>query len=354
MLAHEHRRARQVTWALAAIVLLAFVASLLVGPAGLWPGESLAALLGWGTAANPGPTFTTGAPFTPFKGEAHRLILREIRLPRALLGLLIGGALGVSGAALQGYLRNPLAEPGLIGVSGGAVLGAVIAIHSGLAGAFALALPLAGLVGGGLAAGAVVLLSGIAGGPLTLILGGVAITSLTGALTSLALNLSANPYAATEIVFWMLGSLTDRSMAHVGLAAPFILVGLALVLASARSLDALSLGDDVARTLGVDPGRTRALVLAGTALSVGAATAVAGTIGFVGLVVPHVLRPWVGNSPGRLLPVSLLGGAALVLVADVTVRLMSALDLKLGVLTALIGAPFFLWLVIKTRRELGP
>ena len=334
----EASRARRLTLALAALTLAAFLASLLVGPAELRVSESLAALLGRGGEAS----------------EAHRLIMREIRLPRAILGLLIGGALGLSGAALQGYLRNPLAEPGLIGVTGGAVLGAVLAIHLGLAGAFALALPIAGMLGGGVAAAAVVLLSGIAGGPLTLILAGVAITSLTGALMSLALNLSANPYATTEIVFWMLGSLTDRSLLHVALAAPFIVAGSLLLLAAGRNLEALSLGEDVARTLGVDPGTTRALVLAGTALSVGAATAVAGSIGFVGLVVPHVVRPLVGGSPARLLPASFLGGAALVLVADVCVRLVPSFDLKLGVLTSLIGAPFFLWLVIKTRREIGP
>jgi iron complex transport system permease protein len=219
---------RRLVLALSIVMLLAFIGSLLIGPAGLRPSESLAALLG-----RSGP-----------HAEAHRLILREIRLPRALLGLLVGGALGLSGAALQGYLRNPLAEPGLIGVTGGAVLGAVFSIHTGLAGAFALALPLAGMAGAGLATAAVVLLSGIAGGPLTLILAGVAVTSLAGALTSLALNLSANPYAATEIVFWMLGSLTDRSMSHVALAAPFIIVGVAALLASARSLEALSLGED--------------------------------------------------------------------------------------------------------------
>lgn len=337
VLRDEERRYRSALGLLALLVVGAFIASLLIGPARLSPWQSLTALLGGGTEA-----------------EAHRLIMREIRLPRALLGLLIGAALGLSGAALQGYLRNPLAEPGLIGVSGGAVLGAVVAIHTGIASAFALALPLAGLSGGLAAAAAVVLLSGIAGGPLTLILGGVAITSLTGALTSLALNLSSNPYAATEMVFWMLGSLTDRSMRHVALAAPFIVPGLLALLASARGLEALSLGEDVAKTMGIGLTRTRTLVLAGTALSVGAATAVAGSIGFVGLVVPHVLRPFVGGSPGRLLPVSMLGGAALVLVADIAVRWAPWLDLKLGVLTALIGAPFFLWLVVKTRREFGP
>ena len=332
----EEARTRRVVAALAAIVAGAFLVSLLVGPAGLSLSEGLSALLGRGT-----------------DHEAQRLIMREIRLPRAILGLLVGGALGLSGAALQGYLRNPLAEPGLIGVTGGAVLGAVVAIHAGLAGAFALALPLAGMAGAALAVAAVMLLSRTAAGPVTLILAGVAITSLAGALTSLALNLSSNPYATTEIVFWMLGSLTDRSMVHVALAAPFVLAGTVVLLSTGRSLEALTLGDDVAQTLGMDPRRTQRLVLAGTALAVGAATAVAGTIAFVGLVVPHLLRGHLGNSPARLLPASRLGGAALVLVADVAVRLLPALDLKVGVLTALIGAPFFLWLVVRVPREIG-
>lgn len=333
----EDARTRRVVIALAALVAGGFIVSLLVGPAGLSLTEGLSALLGRDGASH----------------EAQRLIMREIRLPRAILALLVGGALGLSGAALQGYLRNPLAEPGLIGVTGGAVLGAVVAIHAGLAGAFALALPLAGMAGAALAVAAVLLLSRSAAGLVTLILAGVAITSLTGALTSLALNLSANPYATTEIVFWMLGSLTDRSMLHVALAAPFVLAGAIILLRTSRGLEALTLGDDVAQTLGTDPRRTQHLVLAGTALAVGAATAVAGTIAFVGLVVPHLLRRHMGNSPARLLPASFLGGAALVLTADIVVRLVPALDLKVGVLTALIGAPFFLWLVIRGPQEIG-
>jgi iron complex transport system permease protein len=334
----EEQRYALLLGGLAALTTAAFLASLLVGPSGLGMREGLGALLGRGGA----------------EGEAARLVMREIRLPRALLGLLIGAALGASGAALQGYLRNPLAEPGLIGISGGAVLGAVIAIHSGAAGAFALALPLAGLVGSFIAALAMVALAGLSGGPLTLILAGVAVTSLAGALTSLALNLSANPFAATEIVFWMLGSLVDRSVVHLALATPFILVGLILLLMTGRALEALSLGEDAAASLGFGLAATRSLVVAGTALAVGAATAVAGSISFVGLVVPHVLRPLVGNRPGRLIAPSLLGGAALVLAADVAVRLVPSIDLRLGVLTALVGAPFFFWLVIATRRELGP
>ena len=188
---------------------------------------------------------------------------------------------------------------------------------------------------------------------MTLILAGVAVTSFAGALMSLALNLSPNPFAALEIVFWMLGSLADRSFVHVQLAAPMILAGLIMMLALGRSLDALSLGEEGAANLGVNLGLTRTLLIVGVALAVGASTSVAGSIGFVGLVVPHILRPLVGERPSRLLVASMLGGAALVLFADVAVRVLTpGQELKLGVLTALIGAPLFFHLVLKTRRRL--
>ncbi len=291
----------------------------------------------------------------PRGSDAARLVFLEIRLPRALLGFLIGGALGLAGAVLQGYLRNPLAEPGLMGVSGGAALGAVTAIHSGAAGVLPLALPLGGLLGGGIATFAIMLLAGELAGPLTLILAGIAVSALTAALTTLALNLAPNPFAASEMLYWLMGSLTDRSLAHVWLAAPLILAGCLTLLTTRRALDALTLGEDAAENIGVDLGSLRNRVIAGTALAVGAATAVAGAIGFVGLVVPHLLRPYTGNEPGQLLIPSFMGGAALVLFADIALRLLSpAGDLRLGVVTALIGAPFFLWLVLRTRRELGP
>ena len=291
----------------------------------------------------------------PGGAQAAWLIFFEIRLPRAILGGLIGAALGLCGAALQGYLRNPLAEPGLLGVTGGASLGAVVAIHSGASAAFALALPIGGLIGAAMATAAVMVLAGSRSGPVTLILAGVAISSLAGALTTLALNLSPNPFAAVEMVFWMLGSLNDRSLVHVWIAAPLIIGGGAILLTLRRDLDALSLGDDVAVNLGLDLTRLRTKLVAGTALAIGAATSVAGGIGFVGLVVPHLLRRFAANEPGRLLVMSALGGACLVLVADIVLRILSPVgDLKLGVLTALIGAPFFLWLVIKTRQEIGP
>ncbi|MCV0394798.1 MAG: iron ABC transporter permease [Rhizobiaceae bacterium] len=318
---------------LAASVLILAALSLLVGPAALGPGESLSAIFSsdGGTAA---------------------LIMREIRLPRALLGVLIGASLGLSGAALQGFLRNPLAEPGIIGVSSSASLGAVLVFYSGLAGASLLALPAGALVG---ALAAMLALIGFSRGntaTLTLILAGVALSSLAGALTSLALNLSPNPFASYEIIFWLLGSLKDRSMEHVWIALPLMLAGWIMIAVSARALDALSFGEEAAASLGVDVGRARLLVVGGVALSVGAATAVAGAIGFVGLVVPHLVRPFTDRMPGGLLLPSALGGAALLTAADIAARLIRpAGELNVGVVTALIGAPFFLWLVAHSRRE---
>jgi iron complex transport system permease protein len=288
-------------------------------------------------------------------GAARWLILTEIRLPRTVLGALTGAALGLSGATLQGYLRNPLAEPGLLGVSSGAALGAVLSIHLGFASALALALPVAGLIGAALATFAVFLLAGERSGPATLILAGVAVSALCAALTSLALNLARNPFAAAESIFWMMGSLADRSMVQVWLAGPLIVIGIVFLLRTARALDGLTLGDDTARTLGLDLTAARRHIILGTALSVGAATAVTGMIGFVGLIVPHVLRPVVGSLPSRLLVPSMLCGAAAVLLADIVLRLIAPIvEVRIGVLTALIGAPFFVWLVVRLRQDLTP
>ncbi len=316
---------------LSALVAALFLASLSVGPAEIAPLDGLAALVTGGD----GP---------------ETLVMRELRLPRALLGVMIGASLGLSGAALQGYLRNPLAEPGLIGVSGSAALGAVLAIHTGLAAAFTLALPLAGLAGAATGVLLILALAGPRGGSITLILAGIAISALAAALTSLVLNLSPNPYAAAEIVFWMMGSLADRSMTHVWLALPLMLAGGAALATLGRGLDALTLGEDAAEAMGLRLARLRLTLVLGTAAMVGAAVAVAGSIGFVGLVVPHILRPFVGARPARLLWASALGGAAMVLAADLAVRLvLPERDLKLGVLTAIVGAPLFLHLIYKTR-----
>ncbi len=280
------------------------------------------------------------------------LILTQLRLPRALLGVLVGFSLGLTGAALQGLIRNPLADPGVIGVSGSAALGAVGAFYFGAAALFPLALPLGGLLGAGLATALLLGLAQRGISTTALILAGIAINSLAGALTALALNLSPSPYATLEIVFWLMGSLADRSLDHVVLATPFIVIGVGLVLATRRGLEALTLGEDTAASLGFSMRRLRLLVIAGTASAVGAAVAVSGTIGFVGLVVPHLLRPLVGHRPGRLLLVSGLAGAALTLGADILVRLIPTRpELKLGVVTALVGAPFFLALLLRLRGQ---
>jgi iron complex transport system permease protein len=265
---------------------------------------------------------------------------------------MVGFSLGLAGAALQGLLRNPLADPGVIGVSGGAALGAVIVFYFGLAGAFALAMPLGGVAGAVVAALLLYALVGRGAGTMTLILAGVTVNSFAGALTALALNLSPNPYAAYEIMFWLMGSLADRSLPQLWLALPLTVAGWALLLMSAPALDALTLGEDTAASLGFDLGRLRAQLVAGAALAVGAAVAVTGAIGFVGLVAPHLLRPLVGNRPGRLLLVSGLGGAIVLLAADVAVRLIPVHpELKLGVATALIGAPLLYGLIDRMRRE---
>jgi iron complex transport system permease protein len=268
-----------------------------------------------------------------------------------LLALLIGGTLGLCGAALQGLLRNPLAEPGLLGASSGAALGAVLVFYFGFAAADSLILPIGAVAGSLTALATLYALAAQRGDFLTIVLAGIAINALAGALTSLALNFAPSPYAALEILFWMLGSLADRSLTHVWLAVWLMIPGWILVTASARGLDALTLGEETAVSLGFDPRRTQWLVIGGTALAVGTGVAVAGVVGFVGLVVPHLLRPLVGYRPSRLLIPSFLGGAVLTLVADIAIRLMPAgPELKLGVVTALLGAPFFLHLIFQPRR----
>jgi iron complex transport system permease protein len=294
-----------------------------------------------------GPTFGLGAP------EIATTILREIRLPRTLLALLVGGTLGLCGAALQGLLRNPLAEPGILGISSGAAFGAVVVFYFGLAASGSLWLPAGAVLGALAALGVLYVLAGRDIDLVRLILAGVGINALAAAVTSLALNFAPSPYAALEMLFWMFGSLADRSLAHVGLVLPLMLPGWLLVVAAARGLDALILGEDAAASLGLAVRPTSWLVVGGTALSVGAAVAVTGVVGFVGLVVPHLLRPLVGYRPSRLLLPSFLAGALLTLAADLVIRLMPpGPELKLGVVTALIGAPFFLHLVLTARGRL--
>jgi iron complex transport system permease protein len=319
---------------LSVLLLVAAVASLFAGSVAIAPGEVARALLGRDETV-------------------WEIIVWQLRVPRTLLAMLIGASLGLSGAVLQGLLRNPLAEAGILGISAGAAFGAVVAFYSGFAALFLLALPLGGMAGAGCAVALLLLLAGPRAGTLTLILAGVAVSSLAGALTALALNLSPNPYAATEIIFWMMGSLADRSFEHVTMAAAYMLPGWLLLFSTRRALDALSLGEDTATSLGFSIGTVRLRAVVGTALAVGSAVSVSGTIGFVGLVVPHLLRPLIGHEPGRLLTVSALGGALLLTVTDIVVRLLSpGPELKIGVLTALFGAPFFLLLLLRLRREM--
>jgi iron complex transport system permease protein len=283
----------------------------------------------------------------PATRAVARLVVLDIRLPRTLLAVLAGSSLGLSGAVLQGLLRNPLADAGIIGVSASAGLGAVLAFYFGL---WSVA---AGGIGGSLVGlSLLILLAGRNAGTFTLILAGLALSSFAVALTSLALNLAPSPLAAYEMMFWLLGSVADRSWQPVLTSLPFILAGLALLLTTGRALKALTLGEDVAHSLGVDLRRLRWSAIGGTALCVGASVAVTGSIAFVGLVVPHMLRPTVRYDPARLLAASALGGAVLLLGADIVIRLVAVgQELKLGVATAIIGAPFFLWQVLRLRRE---
>lgn len=280
------------------------------------------------------------------------LILAELRLPRALLAVTVGAGLGAAGAAMQGYLRNPLADPGLFGIAPGAALGAVVSLWFGYA-ASAWLLPLFALAG---AAGAMALLAIIAGrtgGIALFTLAGMMIASLAGALTSLAISLAPNAFAMSEIVTWLMGALTDRSWADVRIAAPLTLAGIVPLWLTGRSLDALTLGEAAARSLGVDPARLQWLIVAGVGLTVGSGVAVAGIIGFVGLIVPHLVRPLTDRRPSSLILPSALAGALLVLVADSAVRILPTVtELRLGIALSLIGAPFFLWLLLRMRRGL--
>ena len=278
-----------------------------------------------------------------------RLIVLELRLPRTVLAVLVGAALGLSGAVLQGLLRNPLAEPGLLGVSSGAALGAVVSIYFSLAAVFSLATPILGLAGA-LGAGALTFALG-RGGTLSLILAGAAVSGLMAAFLAMALNFAPNPYAAFEMSIWMLGSLSQKSWDHILLAGPVVLAGLAILATMGRAIDALSLGEHQAASLGVDLDRTRLLALLGTGLCVGAATSVTGSVGFIGLIAPHLVRPFVGYQPSRTLLPSALFGAALLLMADIGTRVLhTSSELRLGVITSLIGTPFFFWLVVRLRR----
>ncbi|PXA95834.1 ABC transporter permease [Nostoc sp. 3335mG] len=316
------RKALSIT--LAVLVLLLFAASLAAGK--VW------------------------VPFDAwFSNDPRWWIIAELRLPRAILGLAIGAALGLTGAVLQGFLRNPLADPSVIGISSSAALGAVTVIVL-----FSTMAPLAIFAGAMIAACAsMLLLAGLAwraDSAVAFILAGTVLASLAAALTAFLISIAPNPYAVAEIIDWIMGSLTDRNFTEVQFALPFIATGSLLLFFTGRSLDALTLGEAAARSLGVRIARTQALIILGSGLAVGASVAVTGVVGFVGLIVPHLLRPLVGARPGALLLPSALGGAALVLAADSLVRLApGAGEVRLGVAMALLGTPFFFALLLRLR-----
>jgi iron complex transport system permease protein len=329
------RRRLGVLAGLVVLVGLLVLVSLGVGPVRLSPVGVIDALFGGGS-------------------DVQQVIVREIRLPRAILGLAIGAILGLSGAALQGLLRNPLAAPDLFGAPQSAAFGAVLVIALGLADVRSWALPVAAIAAAFASVFALLAIAGRNAGLLILILAGLAISSLAGAATALVMNLSGNPFVVLEIAFWLLGSLEDRSFRHVVLALPFIVAGAIILFSQRNAFRALSLGEETAQSLGVDVGRLRLMVISGVALGVGGAVAVSGAIGFIGLVAPHLMRPLIGHDPARLLVPSALAGAALLLAADIAVRIIpSTSDIKVGVLTSIIGVPFFLYLIMRERRALS-
>ncbi len=291
---------------------------------------------------------------SPDKADLINLIFVQVRLPRILLGLSVGFVLGASGAVMQGFLRNPLAGPDLLGITNCAALGAVIMLYFGFASISWFMLPLGGMLGASLSIVLIFLLAGKSHSTLNIILAGVAINAVAASLISLALNFSNNPYAMSEIVYWLMGSFNNRSLNDVLVALPFMFIGTVILFFSARFLDALSLGEDTAKSLGFNLKQEQAKLVFATALTVGSAVAVCGNIGFVGLVVPHICRPFVGYQPSKLILISGLCGAVLVLFADILVQRISLnQELKLGVVTSLIGGPFFLYLIYHLRRRVN-
>ena len=288
----------------------------------------------------------------PWATPNATVILLELRLPRGLLALVVGAGLGAAGAAMQGYLRNPLADPGLFGIAPGAALGAVLSLSLGIG--TAVVLPAFALAGAAGAMALLALIAGRTGGIALFTLAGMMLASLAGALSSLIISFAPNAFAMSEIVTWLMGALTDRSWRDVWLAVPLTAAGIACLAMAGRGLDALTLGEAAARSLGMEPVRLQLWLIAGVGLTVGAGVAVAGIIGFVGLMVPHLVRPLTDRRPSSLLVPSALAGALLVLVADCLCRILPLVtELRLGIALSLLGAPFFLALLLKMRRELA-
>lgn len=283
--------------------------------------------------------------------DARWLIIAELRLPRTLLAVVIGAALGLSGAAMQGYLRNPLADPGLFGISSSAALGATLSLYFGFNASVYL-LPTFALIGAVASMFTLALLAGRSGSLITFALAGMMLSTITVSLTALTISLSPSPFVATQIINWLMGALTDRSWDDVRIALPVAIIGAALIVSAGRSLDALTLGEQAARSMGVDQRRLQWTIVFGVGLCVGACVAAAGIISFVGLMIPHIVRPLVGSKPSATLLPSALGGALLVLVADSLVRIAPTVsELRLGIAMSMLGGPFFLAMLLRMRKE---
>ena len=300
-----------------------------------------------------GRVWTPLSALTHWAADPRWVVIYELRLPRTLLALLVGAALGASGAALQGYTRNPLADPSVLGISPTAAVGAVLVLYFGVSAHSPWLLPLGAMAGAAAGLCLLLALAGSSSTVVTFVLAGIVIQTMATAATTLALNLAPTPWAVDEIVSWLMGAVADRSFDEVKLAAPFFAVGFLLLLSTRRALDALTLGELGAQALGVDLAAVRLRLAAGVTLAVGASVAVTGVIGFVGLIVPHLLRPWFGGRPGALIVPSAVGGAVLLLAADILVRLTpAAVEIRLGAAMAALGGPFFLALLIRMRRRL--
>jgi iron complex transport system permease protein len=315
------RAGRPLFFAFGALLGLALV-SLCVGEARLTPGQVVDGLLR--------------------RDEFAATILWQIRLPRLLVGALVGAALAAAGVVMQAFFRNSLASPGLLGVSSGGTAGAVVAIAAGATASSLWVLPVASIAGASLATLAVIGLARRGASTERLLLAGVALNALLGAVTTYVLSAYERN---TQILFWLLGGIEDRTWEHVAMATPVVLVG-ALLWPLGRAMDLLALGPREAQSLGVDVRALRRKLLVASTLLSALATAVAGTVGFVGLIVPHMLRLAAGPEHRRLVPLSLVAGAAFVVGCDLAGRLAG--DLRLGIVTSLIGGPFFLWMLRKT------
>ncbi len=320
-------------------------------PWGLLAALTVAIVVLFGLSLTAGKVWIPWSAWFGAEDDLRWIIIAELRLPRTILAVFVGASLAMCGAAFQGYTRNPLADPGILGVSSSASFGAVMTLYLGMASASYWLLPVGAMFGAVVGTTLLILMAGATSSVLTFVLAGVFLNTVASAGVALALNLAPTPWAVNEIVNWLLGSLADRSFDEVKFALPFMTVGMIILLFTGRTLDALTLGDATARSMGVQVSRMKLLIVLGVGLAAGASVAVTGAIGFVGLFTPHIVRPFVGSRPSATLIPSALAGAVIVLAADIGVRIApSAVELKLGIAMAILGGPFFLMRLMNVRR----